>query len=276
MGVLQTSVLDSPEMSSERPLADQVAVVTGGGTGIGLAIARRLGLDGASLVLASRNVDHLTAGERALQSDGVPVLTVPTDVRDPVQVDALVERAVAEFGRVDILVNNAAGNFICRAEELSPNGWNAVVGIVLNGSFYCARAVGRHLIERGSAGSIVSVLANYVWTGNVGTIHSAAAKAGVQSMTQTLGVEWAHHGIRVNAVAPGPVESPGAARQLWSTPDAVDRITQMVPLRRLAQPQEIAEVVAFLCSSRASYVVGETITVDGGAWLSRGTYDFLK
>ena len=109
-------------MSSERLLADQVAVVTGGGTGIGLAIARRLGVDGASLVLASRNVDHLTAGERTLQSDGVPVLTVPTDVRDPVQVDALVERSVAEFGRVDILVNNAAGNFICRAEELSPNG----------------------------------------------------------------------------------------------------------------------------------------------------------
>ena len=131
------------------------------------------------------------------------------DVRKPEQVDEMVERVLRHFGRIDILVNNAAGNFICRAEELSPNGWNSVIGIVLNGSFYCSRAVGRHMIARGKGGAIVSILANYVWTGSAGTIHSAAAKAGVMSMTQTLAVEWARHKIRVNAVAPGPIESPG-------------------------------------------------------------------
>ena len=131
----------------------------------------------------------------------------------------MVERTVKHFGGIDILVNNAAGNFICRAEDLSPNGWNAVIGIVLNGTFYCSRAVGQYMIARKRGGSIVSILANYVWTGSPGTIHSAAAKAGVMSMTQTLAVEWAPHGIRVNAVAPGPIEaSPGAAKQLWNTP----------------------------------------------------------
>ena len=124
----------------------------------------------------------------------------------------MVDRVVRHFGRIDILINNAAGNFICRAEDLSPNGWNAVVGIVLNGSFYCSRAVGRHMIARGGGGSIVSILANYVWTGSAGTVHSAAAKAGVMSMTQTLAVEWAQHNIRVNAVAPGPIESAGRGK----------------------------------------------------------------
>jgi NAD(P)-dependent dehydrogenase (short-subunit alcohol dehydrogenase family) len=183
---------------------------------------------------------------------------------------------VKTFGRADILVNNAAGNFVCRAEELSPNGWNAVIGIVLNGSFYCARAFGRHLIASRREGAIVSVLANYVWTGSPGTIHSAAAKAGVMSMTQTLAVEWAPHRIRVNAVAPGPIESPGAARQLWDSPEAVRRITAQVPLGRWGQPSEIADAVAFLASPLAGFITGETLTVDGGSWMGKGTYGFLR
>ena len=172
------------------------------------------------------------AATRELRHAGLDPLAVQVDVRLPDQVDEMAARVVKHFGRIDVLVNNAAGNFICRAEELSPNGWNAVVSIVLNGTFYCSRAVGRHMIARGEGGSIVSILANYVWTGSAGTVHSAAAKAGVMSMTQTLAVEWARHKIRVNAVAPGPVESPGAAKQLWNTPEAVDRITAMVPLGR--------------------------------------------
>jgi NAD(P)-dependent dehydrogenase (short-subunit alcohol dehydrogenase family) len=175
---------------------------------------------------------------------------------------------------VDILINNAAGNFICRAEDLSPNGWTAVVSIVLNGSFFCARAVARHLIARGGGGSIVSILANYVWTGSAGTVHSAAAKAGVLSMTRTLAVEWARHGIRVNAVAPGPIESPGAARQLWSSEAAVDRITSRVPLGRWGQPEDVADAVTFLVSPGAGFITGDVITIDGGAWIGRGTFDF--
>jgi NAD(P)-dependent dehydrogenase (short-subunit alcohol dehydrogenase family) len=253
---------------------DQVALVTGGGTGLGLAIARRVGGLGARVVIASRNREHLDAGLAALEADGTEAAAVSVDIRKPDEVDRMVEEAVARFGRVDILVNNAAGNFISRAEDLSPNGWNAVIGIVLNGSFYCSRAVGRHLIARGAGGAIVSILANYAWTGSAGTIHSASAKAGVMAMTQTLAVEWARYGIRVNAIAPGPIESPGAAKQLWSSPEAVDAITEGVPLKRWGRPGEIADAVAFLASPQSGYITGDVLTVDGGQWLNRG-YSFL-
>jgi NAD(P)-dependent dehydrogenase (short-subunit alcohol dehydrogenase family) len=270
-----TTSEDSSAIISPRALKGRVAIVTGGGTGIGLAIAKRLGALGATLVFGSRNSENLEQGSAELRRAGYDSLACQVDVRKPEQVDEMVHRVVHHYGRIDILVNNAAGNFVCRAEDLSPKGWNAVIGSVLNGSFYCSRAVGRRMIERGKGGSIVSVLANYVWTGSAGTVHSAAAKAGVMSMTQTLAVEWAGHGIRVNAVAPGPIESPGAARQLWNNPEAVERIRNSVPLKRWGQPGEVADAVAFLVSDHAAFITGETLTVDGGAWLARGTYGFL-
>ena len=260
-----------PEMFKGR-----VAVVTGGGTGIGLAVAKRLGGFGARIVIGSRNSANLEAGSAELRHAGLDPLTVQIDVRNPEQVDELVERTVKHFGHIDILVNNAAGNFICPAEDLSINGWNAVVGIVLNGTFYCSRAVGRQMIHQGRGGTIVSILANYVWTGSAGTVHSAAAKAGVMSMTQTLAVEWARHDIRVNAVAPGPIESPGAAKQLWNSADAVERITAAVPLKRWGKPEDVADAVAFLVSEHAGYITGEVLTIDGGAWLGRSPFQFLR
>lgn len=256
-------------------LKGQVAIVTGGGTGLGLAIARRLGELGARIVIGSRNSENLEKGSADLRHAGLDPLAVQVDVRNPEQVDEMVQRTIRHFGRIDILVNNAAGNFVVKAEELSPNGWNAVIGIVLNGSFYCSRAVGQHMISRGGGGSIVSILANYVWTGSAGTVHSAAAKAGVMSMTQTLAVEWAKHQIRVNAVAPGPIESAGAAKQLWNSPAAVQRITEMVPLKRWGKPEEIADAVTYLVAPGAGYITGEILTVDGGSWLGRGTFDFI-
>lgn len=258
-------------------LKDHVAVVTGGGTGIGLAIARRLGSLGAHIAIASRNSQHLEQGCASLREAGIDALAVQLDVRKPEQVDEMVERTVKHFGSLDLLINNAAGNFICRAEDLSPNGWNSVIGIVLTGSFYCSRAVGRYMIARKRGGAIVSVLANYVWTGSPGTIHSAAAKAGVMSMTQTLAVEWAPHGIRVNAVAPGPIEaSPGAAKQLWNTQAAIDRITARVPSRRWGRPDEVADAVAFLAAPQSGFITGEVLTIDGGSWIGRGTFDFIE
>ena len=256
-------------------LKGQVAIVTGGGTGLGLAIAKRLGGLGARIVIGSRNSENLEKGSAELRHAGLDPLTVQVDVRNPEQVDEMVQRTIRHFGRIDILVNNAAGNFVVKSEELSPNGWNAVIGIVLNGSFYCSRAVGQHMIARGGGGSIVSILANYVWTGSAGTVHSAAAKAGVMSMTQTLAVEWAKHQIRVNAVAPGPIESPGAAKQLWNTPEAVQRITDMVPLKRWGKPEEVADAVTYLVAPGAGYVTGEILTIDGGSWLGRGTFGFI-
>jgi NAD(P)-dependent dehydrogenase (short-subunit alcohol dehydrogenase family) len=262
-------------MFAPELLKDQVAVITGGGTGIGLAIARRLGTLGARIVIASRQSENLEHGWHSLRESGIDALAVQLDVRKPEQVDEMVLRTVKHFGSLDILVNNAAGNFISRAEELSPNGWDAVIGIVLNGSFYCSRAVGQYMIARKRGGSIVSILANYVWTGSAGTVHSAAAKAGVMSMTQTLAVEWASHGIRVNAIAPGPIESAGAAKQLWDSDEAVERITNMVPLRRWGKPEEVADTLAFLVSSHAGFITGEILTIDGGTWLGRGTFGFL-
>src|SRR3954465_12989340 len=254
-------------MFTSSLLKDKVAVVTGGGTGLGLSIAKRMGELGADIAVGSRQAIHLEEGTHDLRHAGLDPLAVQVDVRKPEQVDEMVARVLRHFGRIDILINTAAGNFSCRAEELSPNGWNAVVGIVLNGSFYCSRAVGRHMIARGCGGSIVSILANYVWTGRAGTVHSAASKAGVMSMTQTLAVEWARHNIRVNAVAPGPIESPGAAKQLWDSPEAVQRITSRVPLGRWGKPADIADAVSFLVSDHASFITGEILTVDGGAWL---------
>ncbi|HXW06571.1 MAG TPA: SDR family oxidoreductase [Vicinamibacterales bacterium] len=262
-------------MLSDDLLSGQVAIVTGGGTGIGLAIARRLGSLGARVAIGSRSAANLEQGSAGLRQAGLDPLAIQVDVRNPEQVDEMVHRVVHHFGRIDVLVNNAAGNFISRAEDLSPNGWTAVVGIVLNGSFFCSRAVGRHMISRGQGGAIVSVLANYVWSGSPGTIHSAAAKAGVLAMTQTLAVEWARFRIRVNAVAPGPIDTAGAATQLWSSPEAVRRITESVPLGRWGQPSEVADAVAFLVSPLASYITGDTLTIDGGARLGRGTFGFV-
>src|SRR5689334_550205 len=257
-------------------LRDQVAVITGGGTGIGLAIAKRLGTLGARIAIASRNAQHLEQGCNALRDAAIDPLAVQLDVRNPEQVDEMVLRTVKHFGSLDLLVNNAAGNFICRSEDLSPNGWNAVIGIVLNGTFYCSRAVGQYMIARKRGGSIVSILANYVWTGSPGTVHSAAAKAGVMSMTQTLAVEWARYGIRVNAIAPGPIEaSPGAAKQLWDSPEAVDRITAMIPAGRWGTPEQVADAVAFLAAPQSSFINGEILTIDGGSWLNKGTFGFV-
>lgn len=263
-------------MFATRVLEGQTALITGGGTGIGLGIARALGRLGATVVLASRSQAHLDAGAAEVRADGSRALTVTVDVRDPAAVDAMVADVLQQTGRIDILVNNAAGNFICRAEDLSPNGWNAVIGIVLNGSFYCSRAVGRHMIARGGGGSIVSILANYAWTGSPGTIHSASAKAGVMAMTQTLAVEWAPHKIRVNAVAPGPIAGTFATEQLWSSRAATSAIEAGVPLGRWGHVEEIGHAVSFLVSPYAAYVTGDVLTVDGGQWLHGGTYNFLN
>ncbi|RMG67280.1 MAG: SDR family oxidoreductase [Calditrichaeota bacterium] len=253
-----------------RPVLEgQVAVVTGGGTGLGLEISRQFLLHGASVVLASRSEEHLAAGQDALKALGGSVMTFALDVRDVRGIEALREAVLERFGRIDILVNNAAGNFIRPAETLPIKGWNAVIDIVLNGSFYCSQILGQPMIEQKS-GRILNILATYAWTGGPGTIHSACAKAGVLAMTRTLAVEWARYNIRVNAVAPGPFDTEGARQRLWPTESLRQAITSGIPLGRFATPEEVARICLFLVSPFADYLTGECVVVDGGAWLGKG------
>lgn len=259
-------------MLPEKTLEGRVAVVTGGGTGIGLGIAQEFARLGAKLVLASRSPEHLESAARELCAKGAEVETVPTDVRVPDQVDRMCDEAVRHFGSLDILVNNAAGNFICPAEKLSPNGWNAVINIVLNGTFYCSRAAGLRMMEGKRGGSILNIVAAYAWTGGPGTIHSACAKAGVVTMTRTLAVEWSRFKIRVNAISPGPVETEGAGSKLWGSPEARAAMLATVPRGRIGEIHEVAHAAAYLVSDFADFITGEVLVMDGGQWLGKGMF----
>lgn len=256
-------------MLPEGTFRDQVAIVTGGGSGIGRAIAEEVARLGGSVVLAGRKPERLEAAVAAIQATGGRALAKATDVRQPEQVDDLVTAAVEWGGRLDMLVNAAAGNFLVDADQLSVNGWLAVVNTVLNGTFFCTRAAGRQMISAGHGGRVVSVVASYAWTGGPHTVHSASAKAGVVAMTRTLAGEWARHGIRVNAICPGPTDTEGA-RPLWQEQEARDRILGQIPVRRFGRPEEVAHAASYLLSSYADFVNGEVLVIDGGEWLGKG------
>ena len=254
---------------SDNLLEGKVALITGGGTGLGLATARAFGTNGAKLVIASRSAEHVEDGAATLREEEIEALPLVCDVREPDQVEAMVDTAIEHFGRVDVLVNNAAGNFLVRAEDLSPGGWKAVTRIVLDGSWFCSRAVYKHMKDQGG-GNILNVLATYATGAGPLTVHSAAAKAGVLSLTRTLAVEWADAGIRVNAIAPGPVDTHGAGSRLWNSDEARASIAEKLPMGRFGTEAEIADAAIFLVSDAASYVTGTMLPVDGGLTLGEG------
>ena len=251
--------------------AGRVALVTGGGSGIGRAIALEYARKGGTVVVLGRRPEPLEETVRLVKELGGTGDAVACDVRDAGAVTAAVDSIVERYGRLDALVNNAAGNFVVPAERLSPNGWRAVVDIVLNGTFFCTRAAAPHMLDAGR-GAILNVIATYAWHGHPGTVHSAAAKAGVLAMTRTLAVEWAGRGIRVNCIAPGPTDTAGAGAALWATDAGRERVLGSVPMGRFATPEEIADCAVFLLSDRAAYITGEVLTVDGGQWLGKAIY----
>jgi NAD(P)-dependent dehydrogenase (short-subunit alcohol dehydrogenase family) len=243
----------------------QTIIVTGGSSGMGKAMASRFAQSGAQVVITGRTQEKLEAAQQEIETYEGQIVTVQMDVRQPQDAVRMVQEAVDAFGRIDALVNNAAGNFLCAAEDLSVNGWNAVINIVLNGTFYCSQAVGKHWIAAGAKGSILNMVATYAWDAGPGVIHSASAKAGVLAMTRTLAVEWGHkYGIRVNAIAPGMIERTGGAERLLASPDAAEELKQSIPLHRFGTPEEIAGLAAFLLSPDAAYMNGACYTMDGG------------
>lgn len=252
-------------------MKNKTVIVTGSSNGMGKFMAEKFAADGANVVLTGRNEDRLQAAKKELDEKSTgDIFTISMDVRKPEDVERMVKETVEKFGSIDHLVNNAAGNFIVAAEDLSVNGWNTVIDIVLNGTFYCSREVGKYWIDHGVKGSIINMVATYAWNAGAGVIHSSTAKAGVLNLTRTLAVEWGtKYGIRVNAIAPGPIERTGGAEKLFESEKAAKRTIQSVPLQRLGKPEEIAGLAHFLFSDHAAYINGEVITMDGGQWLNK-------
>ena len=257
-------------------LAGKVAVVTGGGTGIGLGIAASLATAGATVAIASRKPEHLESAAGSLREQGANVTAVETNVREPEAVARMVERVVAAHGRLDILVNNAAGNFYAPSATLSPNAWRAVVETDLYGSFYCAQAAYPVMKAQGG-GRIVSISMTLHYRGWPLMAHATAAKAGVDALTRTLALEWAPDHITVNAIAPGPIPTEGV-RRAFTPPDARapdlfrmdEYATESIPLGRWGTPDDIGQMVTYLARPAADWITGAIFVGDGGSWLAGG------
>jgi NAD(P)-dependent dehydrogenase (short-subunit alcohol dehydrogenase family) len=254
-------------MFREDLLKGKTIIITGGGSGLGKSMAARFGELGANLVIASRRQQVIQDAADELRNTGAEVLGLTCDVRDVASVQALVDETKNQFGKIDVLLNNAAGNFISPTENLSPNGFKVVVDIVLHGTFNCTHAVGKEMIANGG-GSILNIVATYAWTGSGYVVPSAAAKAGVLAITRSLAVEWAKYGIRSNAIAPGPFPTKGAWSRLAPPGLGIEKkMKNRIPLKRFGEHIELANLASYLISDEAGYINGEVVTIDGGEWL---------
>lgn len=249
----------------------KTVVVTGGATGMGRAMAHAFAAHGARVLICSRKEENLREAAAVVEKlTGRKVLWQVCDVREPEQVDAVFATVEREFGHLDVLVNNAAGNFLVPFDAMSRNAWNTVVNIVLGGTFNVSKAAFPLLAKKG--GSVVNMVATYAWGAAPFVSHSGAAKAGVLNLTRSLAIEWASHQVRVNALAPGPVMSEGAGKNLFADEDLRKKVEESVPLRRFGSAEEMALAALWLASPAAGYVTGECLVVDGGQWLSNGMF----
>jgi len=256
-------------------LRGRTILITGGGTGLGRFMALRFAELGANLFLVARRDEPLKNTVNEIRAAGGQAAYGQADIRDFEAVEKAIEAAEKEFGNVDTLVNNAAGNFIARTEKLSPNAFNAVVGIVLQGTFFCTLALGKKWIARKQPGTILNIVATYA-SANSGSgfvVPSACAKAGVLALTRSLAVEWARHHIRLNAIAPGPFPTEGAWSRLLPSKDLEERARNYHPMKRFGRHEELGNLAAYLLSEQAAYVNGECVVIDGGLWL-RGAGEF--
>lgn len=246
-------------------LHGHVAFVTGGGTGITGGVARALAEAGAAVALVSRSMDHLQPAADAINQNGGKAIAVAADVRQPEAVEKAVATTIEQLGKIDIVVNGAAGNFLCPADQLTPNGFGTVVDIDLKGTFNVCRAAFAQLKEH--RGQIVNISATLHYLGTPMQLHVSAAKAGVDALTRNLAVEWGQHGIRVNGIAPGPIEDTEGMQRLVPEP-VKERLKKNIPLGRFGRIADIEKAAVFLCSDAASYINGTVLVVDGGQWLA--------
>lgn len=270
----------SAKMLRDNALEGKVIVVTGGGSGLGKAMTKYFLELGAKVAITSRDLDKLktTASELEKETGGT-CLPLKCDVRFYEQVEAMLQNVLKTFGKVDVLLNNAAGNFISPTERLSANAFDTIIDIVLKGSKNCTLAFGKHWIDTKQESSVIlNIVTTYAWTGSAYVVPSATAKAGVLAMTRSLAVEWAKYGIRSNAIAPGPFPTKGAWDRLLPG-DLAEKfdMAKKVPLNRVGDHQELANLAAYLVSDFSAYVNGEVITIDGGEWLKgAGQFNLLE
>ena len=255
----------SQNIFADGVLKGRVAFVTGGGTGITGGVARAFAEAGASVALVSRKLDHLQPAADAINNNGGKAIPIAADVRQPEAVEQAVAQTIEQLGKIDTVVNGAAGNFLCAAEEMSPNGFGTVVDIDLKGTFNVCRAAFAQLKEH--HGQILNISATLHYIGTPLQLHVSAAKAGVDALTRNLAVEWGRYGIRVNGIAPGPIEDTEGMQRLVPEP-IKERLRKTIPLGRFGRIADIEKAAVFICSDAASYINGTVLVVDGGQWLA--------